>query len=307
MRPFVYLLRREIWEHRSIWMVPGVLAALALLGAFWASGLALYHHANMVDMNVDLAKLSPTQLSSAVAGMMVAPAIPFNIFMLGVTFFYLLDALYGDRRDRSILFWKSLPVSDLTTVLSKLATAMVVIPLVVTAIIVILDVGMLLPSAVVLGKFGGNGWGLLAHPVSMLAAWFTILLFFVIQALWYFPVYGWLMLASAWARKAPFLWAVVPPLALIVVERMAFGSHHFADLLGNHFEHLYANAFDQTSLQHLSIQYDNGSMNVSEHGNPIDILRLSQIFMNVRLWSGLLIGGVFIAGATWLRSYRDDS
>ncbi len=307
MRAFTYLLRREVWEHRAIWMVPGVAAALMLLATFYATGMALYHHADMVDVNVDLAQLTAAQVATALGGLMVASAMPFDIMLLGVTFFYLLDALYGDRRDRSVLFWKSLPVSDLATVLSKLATALVVVPLVVTGIIAIYQIGMIVSTAVLVGTFGGSGWGVLAHPVTMVAAWFTILLFFVVQALWYFPVYGWLMLASAWARKAPFLWAVVPPLALIFAERIALGSHHFADLIGHHFGHLYTNLFDEQSLQNLSIEYGNSGLQISQQGNPISILRIGHLLENGRLWGGLVIGAVFVAGATWLRRYRDES
>src|SRR5688500_3753928 len=71
----------------------------------------------------------PSPLQQAVAGMplMMAPA-PIMLTTLIIAFFYGLDALHGERRDRSILFWKSLPVSDRTPVLSKVLVMMAVLP-----------------------------------------------------------------------------------------------------------------------------------------------------------------------------------
>src|SRR5206468_10746510 len=66
-----------------------------------------------------------------------------------VGIFYCLDALYGERRDRSILFWKSLPVSDVMAVLSKLAIPIVILPLLSFAVTVATQFFMLLLSTVI--------------------------------------------------------------------------------------------------------------------------------------------------------------
>ena len=155
---------------------------------------------------------------------------------MGTTFivgmFYCLDALHGERRDRSILFWKSLPVSDLTTVLSKASIPLVVLPLLTFAITVATQLIMLLlSSAVLLGS--GLSVATLWTQLSLFQMSLMLLYHLVtVHALWYAPIYGWLLLVSAWARRAPFLWAALPLLAIGVVEKIAFNTSHFAAMLG---------------------------------------------------------------------------
>src|SRR5207249_2492959 len=152
-----------------------------------------------------------------------------------VAVFYCLDALYGERRDRSILFWKSLPVSDSTTVLSKMSIPVVVVPLVTFAITVATHIAMLLLSSAILLARGTSGvalWNVLplTHIWGML---FTHLM--AGHGLWYAPIYAWLLLVSAWARRAPFLWAVLPPFAVAAVEKIAFNTSHIAAILQHRF------------------------------------------------------------------------
>src|SRR5436309_8718675 len=147
--------------------------------------------------------------------------------------FYCLDALYGERRDRSILFWKSLPVSDLATVLSKTMVPFVILPLLTVVLAAVAHAVMLLLSSAVL-MASGQGPGTLWAHVSLPEMW-LMLLYHMVTAhiLWYAPIYGWLLFVSAWARRAPWLWAILPPLAVGVVERIAFGSSVLGDLLSN--------------------------------------------------------------------------
>src|SRR6202040_2416536 len=163
---------------------------------------------------------------------------PFNfaaLLIMGTTLivavFYCLDALHGERRDRSILFWKSLPVSDLTTVLSKASIPIVILPLLVFAIAVVLHLMMLLLSTAVLLLLGGAAT-LWAH-LPLFQMELVLLYGLVVVALWHAPLYAWLLLVSGWARRATFLWAVLPLLGIGVFERIAFHTSHFADLLHN--------------------------------------------------------------------------
>ena len=152
--------------------------------------------------------------------------------IMGTTFvvavFYCLDALHGERRDRSILFWKSLPVSDLTTVLSKAAIPLVVLPLLTFAITVLTQLIMaLMSSAVLLGS--GLSVATLWAQLSLPQTWLALLYHLVtVHSLWYAPIFGWLILVSAWARRAPILWAALPLLAIALVEKIAFNTTHFA-------------------------------------------------------------------------------
>src|SRR2546428_13053825 len=148
-----------------------------------------------------------------------------------VGFFYCLDALYGERRDRSILFWKSLPVSDLTTVLSKATIPLVVLPLIIFAIIVTTQFIMLLWSSVVLLPSGlaGTTW----TRFNLFAQSLILLYSLIALALWHAPIYAWLLLVSSWARRATFLWAVIPLLAITIFEKITFNTTHFIRMLGH--------------------------------------------------------------------------
>src|SRR5438132_9605271 len=150
-----------------------------------------------------------------------------------VAVFYCLDALHGERRDRSILFWKSLPVSDLITVVSKASIPLLVLPLLTFAITVVTQFIMLLLSTVVLLGSGLSVSTLWSHVslFQMSLALFYHLL--VVHGLWYAPIFGWLLLVSALARRAGFLWAALPPLAIGVVEKIAFNTSHFTAMLGH--------------------------------------------------------------------------
>ena len=131
MNRFLWLVRREVWEHKAIWVAPSIVIGCLLLliltgnvhlGPFSGSGGA--------DMFDKVPRDTQLKLLSIVyAGLALVVFMVMGI----VAFFYSIDALYADRRDRSVLFWKSLPLSDLETVLSKFATAIVVIPLVALA------------------------------------------------------------------------------------------------------------------------------------------------------------------------------
>jgi ABC-2 type transport system permease protein len=144
---------------------------------------------------------------------------------------YCLDAFYGERRDRSILFWKSLPVSDLTTVLAKASVPILIIPLVTFGLTVITQLIMVIASSAVLAASGVSSDALWAHVPLFRISVKHFAHMVVYHGLWYAPFYGWLLLVSAWANRAPFLWATLPPIAIGVVERVVFNTSHFAGMV----------------------------------------------------------------------------
>src|SRR6266478_6442377 len=142
-RPLYWSVWREVWENRSIYIVPLIVAAVQVFGfAITTIGLA--------DRRRAVLLLDPAHQRAAIEQPydLAAMMMIFIAFIVGV--FYCLDALHGERRDRSILFWKSLPVSDLTTVLSKATIPLVVLPAISFAIVVCVQVIMLLMSSTVL-------------------------------------------------------------------------------------------------------------------------------------------------------------
>jgi ABC-2 type transport system permease protein len=207
-----------------------------------------------------------------------------------VGMFYCLDALHGERRDRSILFWKSLPVSDLTTVLSKASIPLVVVPLLSFGLIVATQWIMLLLSTAVLLGSGQSAAPLWTHmPFFQM----SLMLFYhllTVHVLWYAPIYGWLLLVSAWARRAAFLWAALPWAAIGVIEKIAFHTSHFAAWLGYRFSGSAAGG---------SFIPDNGSMDPLMHLTP------GQFLITPGLWMGLVFFVACIAAAVRLRRYRE--
>lgn len=228
IRRFGWALRRELWENRWLYLAPlGIAGALALgfLGlALWRPG-HVTGASSVAGAHGAAAVVEPYAM---VAGLMM-------LVGLLVAAIYCMDALYGERRDRSVLLWKSLPVSDLVTVLAKLCIPILVLPVIIWAGTVALHAVMLLISTTVVAARGESVallWSQL-HPVS--DSFRLLYHLVVLHGLFAAPLYAWLLLVSAWAPRAPFAWAILPPLAIVFVERVVFGTMRFAELLGSRF------------------------------------------------------------------------
>jgi len=279
MRQFYSSVQRELWESRSIYIAPLAVAGLFLFG-FLINAMHLPQTLSSAPGPAELHDLIEQPYD------MVALLIMSVSFVVAV--FYCLDALYGERRDRSILFWKSLPVSDTTTVLSKTSIPVVVLPLLTVAITVATHVAMLLVSSALLLGSGMSAGALWSHlPLSHMWQ----MLFFHLaggHGLWYVPIYAWLLLVSAWARRTPLLWAVLPPLAIGAVEKIAFNTSHFAAI-----------------LQHRIM--GDPSVRGSTTGISIDAMTPftpGQLLGSPGLWIGLAIATAFLAAAVRLRRHR---
>src|SRR6202163_459502 len=222
-RPLYWSVWRELWENRSIYIAPLIVAAVQVVG-FAISAIGLAERRRGVLLLEPAKQRALIEQPYDLAAMMMI----FTMFIVGV--FYCLDALHGERRDRSILFWKSLPVSDLTTVLSKVTIPLVVLPLIAFAIVVCVQLVMVLETGVVLifhGMSPGSTW---AH-VPMFQNWLVLLYGLAAVALWHAPIYGWLLLVSGWARRATFLWAVLPLIVIQIFEKIPFGTSYFGSFV----------------------------------------------------------------------------
>jgi ABC-2 type transport system permease protein len=288
-RPLYWSTRRELWENRSLYIAPLAVAALALFGFL----LALIHPPKSHDMG--LAAINPSFEPTALAMPYSHAAMLLVLTGFIVVIFYCLDALYAERRDRSILFWKSLPVSDLTTVLVKAGIPLVVLPLIVFAITVALQLIMLVLSTATLLVSGGsvaNLWRQL--PLFQLDA--VLFYSLVVIMLWYAPIFAWLLLISAWARRTTFLWAVLPPVAITLVEFIAFHTTHFGSLLRERFFGFAPRAFN--------FMMPDGSM-IDPHFIPISQITPGRFLGTPGLWIGLVFAAAFLAAAVRLRRYRE--
>ena len=280
-RRMYWSLRRELWESRSIYIAPLAVAGLILFG-FLISTIHLPS-----KMRTALA-LDPMQQHELLTQPYSFAALLIMATTFVVAVFYCLDALHGERRDRSILFWKSLPVSDLTTVLSKASIPLVVLPLLTFAITVVTQWIMLLMSSAVLlgsGLSVATLWTQLSFSQMSLMLLYHLV---TVHALWYAPIFGWLLLVSAWARRAAFLWAGLPVLAVALVEKIAFNTSHFAAILGN--------------------RMGGGAEAVTAPGSvpmdPMTHLTPGHFLSSPGLWIGLALTAAFLAAAVRLRRYQ---
>jgi ABC-2 type transport system permease protein len=255
-------VRREIWENRATYIAPLAAAVIFLTG---------YSVSLMVNTAGQATSGEPFTYASVV---MMAVGIVVGVF-------YCLDAFYSERKDRSILFWKSLPVSDGMTVLSKALIPIVVIPLITTAVIIALHMVMLAMGSAALLVRGlpvSELWRQVA-PVSTAVDLVQHML--VIHGLWYSPIFAWLLLSSAWARRAPFLWAGIPLLAIAVVERLVMGSTGFVDAL--------------------KFRVITGPMNAAQSSDPMAHVNVMAYLGNAAFWAGLVTAAVFLVITTRVR------
>jgi ABC-2 type transport system permease protein len=275
-------VRRELWENRSIYIAPLAVAAVVLFGFL----LSTIH---LPDRRREVMALDPIRRAGEIAQAYDFVAIAVMLVSVVVAAAYCLGALHNERRDRSILFWKSLPVSDLTTVLSKATIPMVVAPLVTFAVIVAMQLIMLTVTTLVLlaNSMGDTLWA--GPPFIQMTG--VLAYGLVALALWYAPIYGWLLLVSVWAKRATFLWAVLPPIGLCIVEKIAFDSSNFASLIGNRLTGFAADAFDFNAP--------------GTAIDPLKVLDPGKYLSSPGLWVGLVVAVAFLAAAVWLRRRRD--
>jgi ABC-2 type transport system permease protein len=278
LRQFYSLVQREILETRSLYIAPLAAAGLFLL--------------SFVISMVRLTGRPYSALGLAELDDVIKPFDTVAVLIMVVTFFvavfYCFDALYGERRDRSILFWKSLPVSDTTTVLSKASIPIVVVPLFAFALTVATQLVMLVLSSVVIQGSGVTA-GMLWSQLSLFHQWHVLFTHLVTgHGLWYAPIYAYLLLISAWARRAPFLWATLPLVAIGGAEKIAFNTSYLAAILAGRI------------MGGASVDGTTAGMNM----DAMTPFTLTQLVSSPGLWIGLLVATAFLAGAIRLRRQR---
>jgi ABC-2 type transport system permease protein len=300
MNRFLWLVRREIWEHKAIWVAPAVVIGCVIL-------LLLTGNVHIGPYNSDgmpLEMLSPDQRVTVLMFAYAALALVVDMVMGVIIFFYAIDSLYADRRDRSVLFWKSLPLSDAETVLSKFMVAAVVIPLVALAATMLTQVVMATVESLKLAISGGAAafpW----EPRALLGGMGLAIVWCITAILWYAPVVGYLMLASAWAPRAPFLWAVLPPVALWIMEAVVMRSEYVGDFIT---ERLFVLPFLMKLHGSQPGHVEPPEDQELEHLTNIDLFGLfGQFYKTPELWLGVVAAALLLAAAMWVRRYRDET
>jgi ABC-2 type transport system permease protein len=306
------LMRREFWEHKGglFWapvITGGIATIFAALAAIAGTILGQRHGVNF-NGDEDVAEVA--RITGAIGDGALLGGIGLAMAVLAfVVFFYSLGSLYDDRRDRSILFWKSMPVSDTQMVLSKAAWALLAAPLVALGIGLLTGLALWVIAALtttVNGMPGASGIIVHSHPFRIIG---NVLLSLPVQMLWSLPAVGWLMLCSAWSRRVPFLWAVMVPI-------LACAMTSFMDI------------FPGVEIPHDNLWYTvvyRGLLSVvpgswiptishelAEFKGPEDlpaVLNLGaswQVLTHADVWIGAILGVAMIYGAIRLRRWREE-
>jgi ABC-2 type transport system permease protein len=287
MNAYLWLIRREFWENRAAWILPAVLGGFILI-------IAMFGDVQSSDIP---AHMNPEQLKAAGAVVFLSIGFVFFLVMSVYSSWYLLDCLYAERKDRSILFWKSLPVSDAATVLSKLAMALIAVPLVYFALADATALGV----AFVLSVRGGSRFASeLWSPGTWLQFQILSLYAIVALALWYLPFTAWLLLASAWAKRAVSLWAILVPAAACVLEIKLLGSNHLASTLKAHFYGFFPVAFH--GHRHFTARIPFGSEPAAAPGNIWEAIDPAGLLGNPETWAAVAVGAALVYAAIVLRS-----
>jgi ABC-2 type transport system permease protein len=284
VRPMWWSVRRELWENRSIYMAPVIVAAVVLFG-FLISTIGMPSRRRAV------LRLDEAHQRAAIEAPYDAAAGILIVTSALVGFFYCLDALHGERRDRSILFWKSLPVSDRDTVLAKASIPLVVLPLITFLTIVVMQTIMVMMSTVIL-LGGGLSPSTIFPQFRFIPSPLVLLYALPAITLWHAPIYAWLLLISGWAKRATFLWAVLPPAALAAFEKIAFNSTHIGLLIRYQFAGWLTRAF---------LDRPKGSPAI----DPLTAMTPGRFLLTPGLWIGLLLAAAMLAVVIRMRRYRE--
>lgn len=307
MKQMMVLVRREFWENRSIFLVlPSVITGffllILLLGAVASPGDAMTvtidvqsdeeveflddllvsgHLYQYALMQLDARTMVERTMYINAAMQSLSAPLLFSLWF--VIFFYLLGSLYDDRKDRSVLFWKSLPVSDAMTVVSKLLTGLIVVPLVYLVGVMLLQL-----SALIFVSISASGTDISAvdtiwRPAAIFSTWSRHIGLLLFYGIWALPFFGWLLAVSAYAKSAPLAWAVGIPLAIRVVEAIFTDQTRVGDWMQDHI---------------IPISF------LDQH-RPIAENAFSYLF-SLQMLSALVVGGAFIYLAIWLRGKADE-
>jgi ABC-2 type transport system permease protein len=298
----VTLVRREFWEHRALWIAPLVTAALLVVFALFAHGHVQIEGSDIGDQ--------PFNARQALAVSTIAQSVIFealNLVMAAVLSFYLVDCLYAERRDRSIYFWKSLPVSDGLTVASKLLVAMVVVPLGVWVLAALTHVAVSLVFAAH-SAFGQLPANLVAwNTLTWLRVELLLLIGVILGALWYAPITGFFLLVSVLARRNAVMWALGIPVLVPLLERIVFGSHYIWTFMVYRTLGIWDVLANHGHLKLISDQSGNNHFNVPPIDALLGQLHFRAAFLAPDLWLGLIAAAAMIYAATRMRRYRDDT
>lgn len=297
------LVRRELWEHRAIYIAPLVIAlVMSLMSLTGQVTISAFGH------EVDLAIIGASSAGEIErqAAINAILTVFTSIFALGawiLMIFYSLDALYAERRDKSILFWRSLPVTDAETVISKLLTAVLVIPLTAFAFVVVTHLLNLILWSIWLSIQGGDAGHILWSAAPLFDNWAATLIIAVAMPLWLSPLIGWFLFVSAFTKRSPLLIAFLPMFVVPMLEKLVSSTSLFWDAI-------FARSVRPPLFKGIDVSriFDEDNFQIAaDTASLLAKIDLARFLSSPSMWLGLVVCGLFTTAAIYIRRYRDES
>jgi ABC-2 type transport system permease protein len=315
MNRLIALIRREYWENKGAFRTtPLVIGGIYIVFLLIAIFMAKHFDSDMYTVREGvrwLAARPPEFRAVLTHEVMLGSSLFFTIVLAFVVFFYLLGALYDDRKDRSILFWKSLPASDTLTIASKLLSAMILAPFIFWVVFALTQIVMAIIASLMVLSVGENPWTLFLSVVNPLKAWAILLVSYLAAAIWFLPMYSWLLLVSAFAPRIPLLLAVLPPVVFSILQGMIVFLRTFT--LNNNLSGLIVEWVANSPAILTAQVHDNqgtlalGVPLTENFDHAVTLANILDRLFSLQMLVGLLIAAVFLAGALWFRHRATDN
>ena len=301
---YMALIKREFWEHRSIWVTPVAIASIIILGT-----LTALMFVGDFSKELNLAFFSAQNIAGDIerkallTGMFVGSSPLFLIGLAILVVFYSLDSLYAERKDKSILFWRSLPVTDAETVVSKLLTALILIPAFTIAAIIVTHIVNLIVVSLWVSMKGGDAGMLIWSSISLFDNWVAAIIAIYCMGIWMSPFLGWFLFVSAYTKRAPLLMAFMPLVLIPLVEGIFLRSAHFAEAVWGRsamiplFSGVDIEAIFDEDRRHLN----------AEMISLLSTIDFGKFITSVDTWIGIIVCGLLTTAAIYVRRFRDES
>jgi ABC-2 type transport system permease protein len=319
MNTMKWLVKREFWEHKGgffwapIW-VGGIMTFFLAISLFAAVALGSKHgiHINGTVVNNLSGVMSAqdkAEFASGLATGYMGMAGPLFMVLGFVVFFFCLGSLFDERKDRSVLFWKSLPVSDNATVLSKIAMALGIAPVITLVVATLMAVVSMLLICIAAAAMGVNIFGQVLSTPGLYIAPFQVAAIIPVYILWALPTVGWLMMVSAWARTKPFLWAVGVPVLTGALLSWFNAMFDFHMNISWFWHHIIGRGLLSVAPGSWFAFTDVGNgLKANPNGANFGSMLVQswQSLATADLWIGVVVGAAMIYAAMRLRRWKDE-
>ena len=226
-----------------------------------------------------------------------------NFVLTIVVFLYAIDALYAERKDKSILFWRSLPGTDTETVVSKLFVGLLVAPLITLGIVLVTQLILLLLASLAILVGGGNPIELLWGPLPLFRLLILVMYTVMTASLWFAPFVAYFLFCSSFAKRSALLWVFLPVSVVVMLEGIVLQSTQVLQAIGLRLQEAWYIGFDvsqdfEFGDEEMEAMVLNGELTL------LDLIAPLKFLTEPGLWGGFAIAAAFVAGAVYFRRLR---